>query len=653
MKKIVTILVLFQCVLVFGQKVHFGQLSLFESEFRTYEKDTTAHAVYLYEKGENYFEVRRGYVRLITKYHARIKVLDKEGFSEADITIPYYHSESQTEIVNDIAGITHTNGLKYNIIQNTIYDVEVNERWSEKRFTFPNVQEGSILEYAYEIQSPFFYNLNGWEFQEHIPKIYTEYNAEIPGNYLYNRTLLGEFPLDMNEASLKPDCFSVPGISKQADCEVLKYVMKDVPAFKDDEEYMLASSNYRSRLEFELSEYLGFDGITQKFTKSWKDVDKEFRSDRDIGGQLRKKNYFERNVPLEIISGKEDDLTKAKNLYNFVKKHYVWNGKFGIFRDNKVKKAFDEGVGNVAEINITLINLLNASGIDTDLMVLSTRKHGLPKKTHPVMSDFNYVVAKLEIDGTTYLLDATDKQLPFGMLPYRCLNYYGRVMDLDGDSYWYDIIPEKLNSRAIRLQVKLDPENGLATGTVDEVSKGYYAYFKRSQLASVSEEEYLEEMEKNNTGGFYIEDYEIVKGQSNEKSLVEHFSFEMEDLEPSETIYFNPFLIRYFKDNPFKAETRNYPVDFGYLRKFNYMAKIEVPEGYKIKELPEPINLGLPDGSGVMRFNTSEMQGDVMVVFSFQLKFPQYSSEGYHFVKEFFGNAVATQNQTYLVLEKE
>jgi len=42
-----------------------------------------------------------------------------------------------------------------------------------------------------------------------------------------------------------------------------------------------------------------------------------------------------------------------------------------------------------------------------------------------------------------------------------------------------------------------------------------------------------------------------------------------------------------------------------------------------------------------------------MVVFSFQLRFTQYSSEGYHFLKEFFGNAVASQNQTYLVLEKE
>src|SRR6056297_325076 len=108
MKKIVTILVLLQCVLVFGQKVHFGQLSLFESEFKTYEKDTTAHAVYLYEKGENYFEVRRGYVRLIKKYHARIKILDKEGFSEAEITIPYYHSGGRTEIVSNIEGISHT-----------------------------------------------------------------------------------------------------------------------------------------------------------------------------------------------------------------------------------------------------------------------------------------------------------------------------------------------------------------------------------------------------------------------------------------------------------------------------------------------------------------------------------------------------------------
>src|SRR5690606_29986690 len=134
------------------------------------------------------------------------------------------------------------------------------------KFTFPDVREGSILEYSYEIQSPFFFNLTGWKFQEAIPKVYTEYNAKIPGNYKYNRALIGEIALDVNEATIKKSCFSIPRATESADCEVLKYVMKDVPAFKEGEEYMLSPSNYRSSLEFELSELLRFDGTKERYT---------------------------------------------------------------------------------------------------------------------------------------------------------------------------------------------------------------------------------------------------------------------------------------------------------------------------------------------------------------------------------------------------
>lgn len=652
MKRIIVLVIFCIVTMSSAQQHEFGELTVLEREFKSYDKDTTAHAVYLYEKGENYFEVRREYVWLITKYHAKIKVLDTEGFSEADISIPYYRSERQSEKINNIRAITHTNDVRYSVMSANVFDVETSEHWSEKRFTFPNVKEGSVLEYTYEIQSPFFYNLKGWQFQEDIPKVYTEYNAKIPGNYVYNRSLVGSLPLDVNDATIKRSCFSIPGVTAQADCEVLMYAMNDVPAFEEDEEFMLSASNYRSRLEFELSEYEGFTGRKERFTKSWKDVDREFRTDGDIGGQLRKRNYFERNLPLDIISGNVDDLTKARNLFEFVKSHYSWNGKYGIFRDNNVKKAFDEGSGNVAEINITLINLLNAAGIDTDLMLLSTRMHGLPKRTHPVMSDFNYVVAKTEINGETYLLDATEKQLPFGMLPYRGLNYYGRVMDLDGDSYWYDIVAERENGIVVRAKMELDPENGMVLGEFDKALQGYDAYFKRSHIASLSEEEYLDEIEKESRDGFYIKSYEKIEEKSAEKNLVERFTFEVEGLEASSNIFFNPFLVKYFSTNPFKAETRNYPVDFGYLRKFYYMANIKVPDGYRIKELPKPINLALPDGSGVLRYNTTNMEDNVMVVFSIQLKSTQYTSEGYHYVKEFFANAVEGQNQSYLVLEK-
>lgn len=649
------LVILFFGGMTFAQTtLEFGQLALSEQNFKVYEKDTTAHAVYLFEKGENYFEVRRNYVYLITKYHAKIKILDKQGFGESEIAIPFYHSEDRTEKISGIRAITHNGIVKSSLQQEDVFEVDVNDRWSEKRFTFPNVKEGSILEYMYEVQSPFLFNLKGWDFQGDIPKVYTEYAAKIPGNYRYNRALMGELTLDVNDASIRKNCFRIPDSSvKPADCEVLKYVMRDVPAFMADEDYMLSENNYRARLEFELSEYLGFDGRKEKFTKSWKDVDKEFRTDRDIGGQLRKKNYFERNIPLEMLSANEDKLTKAKRIYAFVKSHYTWNEKFGVFRDNRVKQAFDERTGNVAEINITLINLLNAADIETDLMMISTRAHGLPKKSHPVMTDFNYLVAKTEIDGVTYLLDATEKELPFGMLPYRCLNYYGRVMDLDGDSYWFEIEPENLNGRAVRVQMDLDFENGNGKGEIDEISTGYEAYLKRNRLTELSEDDYLKKIEEGTIEDFYIESYKVDMENSNELKLVEHFSFATENLKGKQTMYVNPFIIQFFKSNPFKTDSRNYPIDFGYLRSYKYFANFKVPSGYRLKELPESINIGLPDNSGILRFNCGESEGMVMIQFALQLKSTQYTSEGYAYVKTFFEKAVEAQNQSYMVFEKE
>ena len=649
---LLTISLLFGLAVVAQKEVKFGSLTREEKSFTTYPKDTTAHAVFLFEKGENYFEVRRDRIWLITQYHAKKKILDRQGFNEAEIEIPYYHSKNGKESVSKIKAVTHNGEVRTFVKKENIFDVDVSERWSEKRFTFSNVKEGSILEYSYEIQSPFFYNLTGWEFQDGIPKLYTEYNAKIPGNYVYNRTLLGKISLDVNEATIKKNCFHVPGSSKSADCEVLKYVMYDVPAFEEDEEFMLSPSNYRSTLEFELSELMRLNGIKEKYTKTWKDVDKEFRTDKDIGGQLRKKNYFEKNVPVDLLTTGNDDLTKAKNIFEFVKEHFTWNGKFGIFRNNRVKEAFDQKKGNVAEINIALINLLNAAGIKTELMLLSTRQHGLPKRNHPVMVDFNYVVAKTHIGGKDYLLDATEKEMPFGMVPYRCLNYYGRVMNLDGDSYWYDIDSESENSRSIR--VSLDLGNETAMGTFDETSKGYEAVFKRDKISDMSEDEYLTEIENGLDDDFVINTYGINQELSNEKKIVEHFEFELENVQREQTMYFNPFLIRFFETNPFKVEKRSYPVDFGFLRHYRYMASIKIPEDYKVKELPKAIRLGLPGKSGMLRFECNELkgQGVVTVFFDLKLNATQYTSDGYVYVKKLFEEVVTAQNQSYLVLEK-
>ena len=632
-------------------KPEFGQLTPKELDFVKYEKDTTANAVYLYEKGENFFEVRNNQILLITKYHAKIKILTQEGFNQSTISIPYFHNTNDTERVGLIQAVTHNKSTKRFLGKEAIFKIDKSQNRSEKRFTFPNVQIGSVLEYSYEIASPFYYNLSGWEFQSDIPKVYTEYNAKIPGNWVYNRTLIGTLSLDVNEATIKKRCFQIPVVPDPADCEVLKYAMKDVPAFEDSEDFMLSSKNYRSNLEFELSQYHSYKGGTINYTKTWTDVDKEFRIDQDIGRQLKKKNFFEKKVP-DTLFTENEPLQRAKKIFKFVQNHFTWNKKFGLWRNNRVKKAFEEKKGSVAEINITLINLLNTAGFKTDLMLLSTRDHGLPKKNHPVMSDFNYIIAKTTIAGEDYLLDASDDLTPFGILPFRCLNYYGRVMDFDKESYWYTVAPTKDNKLSIRGELKFNLEDQVAQGSLVDVSTGYLSISQKEKLSSSDKEELITDIEEAFGPDFYITDYKVNEKLTNDFKLTQQFQFEIEDVVQENVIYLDPFLRKFMRSNPFMAEKRNYPIDFGYPWEFSFFLSISVPEGHRVKSLPTKIGLKLPQDSGQLLFNCKEELGRVNVFFQFKIKGIQFSSEVYDYVKTLFGKAVDIQNQSVVVFEK-
>ena len=634
------------------EKPEFGTILKSESEFTFYEKDPEATGIYLSEYGHNFFDVRDDYIWLITKYHAKVKVLNMEGFKNADIEIPLYHSKKSKEKIVNIRAITHYNGMRIPVKAEEFYEEEVNEKWTQLKFTFPNVQEGAILEYEYEMQSPFHFNFQGWEFQTDIPKLYSEFYAEIPGNWLYNRSIIGSLKLSVDESRIISSCFKFPGLKQDSDCEALRYAMKDIPAFKDSEKYMLSANNYRSRIEFELSEYKSFYGGTDKYTKTWKAVDREFKTDGDLGVQLKKKNFFSKSVDPGLLT-QGDDLTRAKNIYEFVKNHFTWNEEYGVWNDNKVKNAFDQKKGSAAEINISLINLLNAAGINVNMMLLATRNKGLPKKTHPVMTDFNYLVAKVDIGEKSYLLDATNKYMPFGMLPYHSLNYYGRVMDFDNNSYWYDIVPEKSNAVMLRAQMTINASEKKLTGVFDLINTGYKKVVQDEVLSTTKEDSYIERLEEEISDDFHIMSHEKQLKYSDEKKLTERFNFEMENLFQGDNIYLNPFVLKFFDNNPFTASERNYPVDFGYPMKYQYVLNVKIPDGYNVKSIPENKNFSLPDNGGVLKLNVSDNKSDTLnLFFTFDLNSAHYSNAYYAGLKQFFNEAVKSQSQSLIVFEK-
>jgi len=629
----------------------FGKVTRFEKNLASYEKDPDAHAIVLYERGDNYFKVVNNRIRLVKEYHAKIKILDEKGFDEANISILLRRSDKSSEKLRKIRAATHNGDNSFEVLPSEIFEKEISPYRTEKSFTFPKVQKGSILEYQYTTFSPFFYNFKGWDFQANIPKLYSEFNAKIPGNYIYNRSLVGALPLDTNDSKIQKNCFSVDGYAQSADCEVIKYAMKDIPAFKVEEDYMLAPSNYISRLDFELSQYTRFDGITNRFTKSWEDVDREFQTDKNIGRQLSKKGVFENHASEKLLTEGEP-LARAKNIYTFVQEHYTWNEKYGIFGKARVKEAFENRKGNVSEINIALINLLNAAGIKANLMLLSTRTEGLPKKTHPVMSDFNYAIAKIEINGQEYLLDATSKYMPFGMLPFRALNLYGRVMDFKNDSYWYTIKPNANNKTLVRVHLDFNIEAESGNGMMEIINSGYHAVDTRTKIDEYSEEEYLASWEESIAGDFEITSYKTVEERSTKSKVVERFQFELNAILKADMVYFNPFLIRFFEKNPFRLEERNYPVDFGYKRNYTYQINVAIPKGYQVLELPKKQLVNLGEKMVKLKFHHQENINMISISFELALNDSYFHPEDYEGLKQVFKHVTDIQNNSLMILKK-
>ena len=254
-----------------------------------------------------------------------------------------------------------------------IFKNKESEHWKEVKFTLPKVKNGSIIEYTYTIQSPYFFNFTGWYFQSDIPKIYSELHSLIPGNWKYNKRLIGYKKLDINIQKLKVGCFTFTGLERAANCEDLTYAMKDIPAFKE-ESLLTTKENYLSHIAFELAEHQSFRGVKTKYSTTWDKVDKKFRNDYAIGRQLNRVDYTKKLLPTELFT-ENDTLKRAIKVYHYIQNYFKWNGEYHVTKSVDFKKAFKLKKGvclysikkhkrnfsppqSYFSINIELINIL-------------------------------------------------------------------------------------------------------------------------------------------------------------------------------------------------------------------------------------------------------------------------------------------------------
>src|SRR5690606_29243568 len=133
--------------------------------------------------------------KLVFQYHVKIKVFNIQKFSRGDVVIGLHKEDNENfETIRSIEGVVfyqdENGGVQKAVLDKKSIFKENSSKYTELvKFAMPNVRNGSVLEYKYEIESPFFFNFRPWEFQWDIPKVHSEYIAVIPAVYKYNVSL--------------------------------------------------------------------------------------------------------------------------------------------------------------------------------------------------------------------------------------------------------------------------------------------------------------------------------------------------------------------------------------------------------------------------------------------------------------------------------
>ncbi len=658
MKKLTLIILLVFCVsiAVNAQDFAYGKWTYEEMGMKKYNKDTSAHAVVLNEYGNAKITVvSSDNIRLVYEYHVRIKIFDENGFKQGTVEIPLYIGNEVGEEADDITAVTmytDANGAvkTEELDPSKIFKVQENKNHTNVKFAMPGLRNGCVIEYKYKITSPYWDSFHDWQFQSDIPKIHSEYEAHIPGFWTYNAVLRGELKLDKSVSDLEQECFSTHGA--KSDCSHLIFGMNNIPAFVE-EDYMTAPKNFIAAVYFELSEFTNpYTGIHAKVAKEWTDVDYQLKKDDYFGGQIKKKDQLRDRIT-PVIAGKTDDMDKAKAVYAYMQKTIKWNDYYSFTSPDGIRKALDKHTGMAGDINLTLVSALNAAGINTEAVLLSTREHGIVNKLYPVITEFNYVIAKANIGDKSYLLDATDPLLSFGILPLRCLNDQGRVMSLDKPSYWIDITNPQTQSSTHTLTLALQ-ENGKLKGTLINYFKGYAAYVERKAIKKFNTtDEYVENLDEKLTK-VKITKSAINNIDSLDMPLTETYEVEIDAFDNlnHNKLSFNPFIFGRIITNPFKLADRTYPVDWGMPSETRFILNMKLPEGYIVENPPQNGGLVMPRNAG--RFAIAYDGSGSSFTFSHVIQFNKsvYESAEYPFLKELY-NKIILSEKTEMVFKKK
>lgn len=631
-----------------AQILKLGEINQKEVDLIEVDYEPGAPAVVLAASGESRFfgEIFE------TTYFYRIKILSESGKSFGDVKIDYYRGgtgvENLSNVKAQVINFSNSQRIIIPLAKEDLFDVDMGNGWRQLRFSFPNVQVGSILEYSFKKGDKNMEFLEGWNFQNAIPTLYSKYQITMISQLEYK--MIGQ-----------GSNFSSKAVAS-SDNGTYSWEMRDLFSLKE-EPFMKNYRDYAERVEFQLSRYQsagsGSNGYQSgsndrgefvDFLNTW-----EKMGDGIIDVYIKygyyRTNPIEREFfSLDLSSGTQAE--KAEKAYYFIRDSFTNKGIDEIFPDQNLNQLLKSRNGAPGELILAYMGILKANGIPCDPVLIGSKGHGRSEMVQfPFLNQFDEIILLAELDGKQQFIDLSDPLAPFGYVDLD-KHVSGGFLLKKGESKLISMNIRHSSNNMFFANISLNPETG-ALVFENSVRNYFYSGLKMSHKVEDMRKssQSLEEIFKEEGENFEILNLKLNDLLQEKNYYNTNFQLVIPTALDLDLLAFNPLKISSFSQNPFTQEYRVFPVDFDYPFSETYSANIQIPEGYIVEDFPTNESLTIPGSLITFHYNVEKFDKVLKINAKLDIKKSLIPAKNYGDLK-FFMESVAAKLASPVILKK-
>ncbi len=412
---------------------------------------------------------------------------------------------------------------------------------------------------------------------------------------------------------------------------VERYSGHALPAMKK-EPYSYSFQQYLSAVDYEVSN-LDIPGrLPQHFSVNWEDVDKGYY-ESSIISRMNEKCLFPEEV--KAIAGTADtDQDKIMEIRNLVRSKISWDGKYRLF-PKRGSQTYKEKTGSNADLNAIIASCLRAAGYKVEPVLIKMRSSGVLIPGLPELNPYDTYILRIDnASGNPHYLDGGSADQYLNILPPEFLVSSARLLREPGRCQWIDLTGIGKNMAGYIINARLD-ESGVMTGemNVKYIGEDCWA-FKKDVRKAGSQAEYVTALE--NICAINAEEYKFVNFDKPSKECTFSCKFEKEIDNAGNLLYISPFLRKFHSVTDFSSPTRTCPIEFPYKGMITYIMNLELPENFKVEQLPESDAIGLPCMKTACKVLYGANGNKVQVSFNFIMSEMLAAADDYQQIRDFW-----------------